>query len=132
VPRVHGAATSVPCPSPEPLAELEVAKLIASVPPTSAMYPVTVTVPLAPRATFCGVSGCRNPGVTVIVAVAVTLELAVDVAVTVTCMLSAVRYEGGVYAPLELMVPAFEYVSPPLTLQVTLAGAPLDVTALNC
>jgi hypothetical protein len=48
-------------------------------------------VPALERAAFSGVSGCRNPGVTVTVAVALVVELELNVAVTVTCTLFAVR-----------------------------------------
>jgi hypothetical protein len=65
--------------------------LIPSDPPASAMYPVIVSVPLAPSAAFSGVSGCRNPGVTATVAVAVSLLLEASVAVIVAVTLSAVR-----------------------------------------
>jgi hypothetical protein len=50
-----------------------------------------VTVPFAPRATFSGVSGCRKPGVTVSVALAVVDGLDANTAVTVTWTLFAVR-----------------------------------------
>jgi hypothetical protein len=50
-----------------------------------------LTVPPLPRATLTGVSGCRNPGVTVTVAVAFVEESVLNAAVTVTWTLSAVR-----------------------------------------
>ena len=65
-----------------------------------------LTDPPPPRATFSGVSGSRNPGVTVTVALEV--EPVVRAAVTLTCTLSAVRYGGGVYWPLLEIVPAPE------------------------
>jgi hypothetical protein len=55
------------------------------------MYPVRVAVPLLPSDRFSGVSGCRNPGVTVTVDEAFVAELELIVAVTVTCTLLAVR-----------------------------------------
>ena len=82
-------ASSDPWPPLEPAAEFDSAKEMPSSPPASARIPVTVTWLLAPRAAFSGVSGCRNPGVTVSTAVAVVLAL--RVAVTTTWMRSAVR-----------------------------------------
>jgi hypothetical protein len=45
---------------------------------------VIAAVPLLPSETFSGVSGCRNPGVMVTVAVAFVEELVLNAAVTVT------------------------------------------------
>ena len=66
------------------------------------------------------------------VAVAFVVELVLSVAVTVTCTLFAVRYEGGEYCPLVLMEPAPELASPPETDHVTLAAPPLFSVAVNC
>jgi hypothetical protein len=65
------------------------AKEMELVPPASARKPVTVVWPLGPRAAFSGVSGCRNPGVTVSTTVAVAVEF--SVAVTTTSARSPVR-----------------------------------------
>jgi hypothetical protein len=72
-----------------PEAVLARAKEIELVPPASASNPVTVVWPLGPRAAFSGVSGCRNPGVTVSTAVASVV--AFSLAVTTTSALSPVR-----------------------------------------
>jgi hypothetical protein len=48
-----------------PAVSLASEKRIPSLPPTSVMEPEMVTVPFGPRVRFPGVSGCRNPGVTV-------------------------------------------------------------------
>ncbi len=60
-------------------------------PPASAMYPVIAMLPPEPSATFSGVSGCRKPGVMVNVELVTSAALVVDVAVTFTWTLSAVR-----------------------------------------
>ena len=91
-----------------------------------------VAVPPLPSDTFSGVSGCRKPGVMVSVAVALTDGLLVNAPVIVTCTLLAVRYEGGVYWPVEEMEPAPELASPPETVQVTVAAPPLLRVAVNC
>jgi hypothetical protein len=91
-----------------------------------------VALPLAPRATFSGESGSRNPGVTVTVELEVEPVPAVSVAVTFTCTLLAVMYGGGVYWPLFEIDPGPEFVSPPLTAQVTEAAPPLFSVAVNC
>src|SRR5579872_6539244 len=88
-----------------------------------------VAVPFAPKAKFSGVSGCKNPGVMVMAAVAVVDGLEVSVAEMVALTLSAVREEGGVYWPLELIVPAPVLG---LTDQLTLAEPPLVRVAVNC
>ena len=56
-----------------------------------ASKPVMEMLPLAPTAAFSGVSGCRNPGVTINTALARRLESAFRVAVTITSAWSAVR-----------------------------------------
>src|SRR5208283_677557 len=99
-------------------------------PPASAMYPVIVNWPLAPIAAFSGVSGCRNPGVTVSTAVAVVVEF--SVAVTTTGTRSLVRYGGGVYCPVDEIVPGPLFPSPPLTDHNTAAAPPLLSVAVNC
>jgi hypothetical protein len=66
------------------------------------------------------------------VALAVSEALVVDVAVTFTCTLSAVKYGGGVYWPVDETVPAPELASPPETDHVTLGAAPLESEAVNC
>jgi hypothetical protein len=85
---------------------------------------------LAPKAAFSGVSGWRNPGVTLRIAVAVVVEL--SLAVTTTDTLSVVRYGGGVYCPLDEILPGPLFASPPDTDHVTAAGPPPVKVAVNC
>ena len=63
---------------------------------------------------------------------AVVVGLDVNVAVTVTWTLLAVRYGGGVYWPFAEIDPALELASPPETLQLTPAVPPELRVAVNC
>ena len=83
------AGPRVPCPPVEPVGVFERAKEMSLSPPASARKEVKTIWLLAARAAFSGVSGCRNPGVTVSTAVAVVV--AFSVAVTTTWTRSAVR-----------------------------------------
>src|SRR5579863_9002610 len=102
-----------------------------AVPPATASLAVIVTVPFAPRATFSGVNGCRNPGVTVRRALADIRESAASRAVTTTCARSAVKYPGGVYSPAALIRPGPATESPPATDQATGAALALGSVAEN-
>src|SRR4051794_33152667 len=89
--RWHVVTPSEPWPAPVPLADLASANRTPERPPASASLAVIVTVPLEPSATFSGVSGCRNPGVTLMRALADTVGSAAKRAVTFTGALSTVR-----------------------------------------
>src|SRR6201989_187163 len=83
--RWHVAALNAPSPLAPPAAVLESAKWISLDPPASATKPVTMTEPFGPTAAFWGVSGCRNPGVSISDEVARSMGSDFKAAVTWTC-----------------------------------------------
>src|ERR1700722_8162800 len=120
-----------PIPAPVPVGESAKAKWMPVPPPASARTPVMVTESLAARATFSGVSGWRKPGVNVSTEVALTARSLLRVAVTTTCARSVVKYPGGEYCPVFVIVPAPAFGSPPATDHATSAGPPLLRVAVN-